>query len=46
VAEGHGAIVDAIESGEQTAVRRAVREHLELTRTAWPQTAAPDPAAA
>ncbi len=37
VAEGHGTIVDAIAGGDRTAVERAVREHLALTRTSLPQ---------
>jgi DNA-binding GntR family transcriptional regulator len=35
VAEGHGAILDAIVDGDQDAVRQAAGEHLALTRTAW-----------
>ena len=37
VAEGHGTIVDAIAGADRTAVERAVREHLALTRTSSPQ---------
>ena len=35
VAEGHGAILAAIVSGDRTAVAAAANEHLALTRTAW-----------
>jgi DNA-binding GntR family transcriptional regulator len=35
VAEGHGAILEAIVSGDPDAVAHAAGEHLALTRTAW-----------
>lgn len=35
VAQGHGAILAAIVSGDRTAVEAAARAHLALTRTAW-----------
>jgi DNA-binding GntR family transcriptional regulator len=35
VAEGHGAILDAIVSGDAQNVAAAAGEHLALTRTAW-----------
>jgi DNA-binding GntR family transcriptional regulator len=35
VAEGHGALLDAIVGGDPDAVAQAAGEHLALTRTAW-----------
>lgn len=46
VAAGHGIILDAIAGGDEAAVERAVREHLELTRTAWRERAGGERAAA
>ena len=35
VADGHREILDAIVAGERARTERAVRDHLELTRSAW-----------
>ncbi|HLI60252.1 MAG TPA: FCD domain-containing protein [Solirubrobacteraceae bacterium] len=35
VATGHPEILDAVQAGDPAAVRRAVRAHFDLTRTAW-----------
>lgn len=35
VAEGHGALLAALRGGDAELVELCVREHLELTRTAW-----------